>query len=62
MSSTEPYEPDAASAAISAALDDLMGPAPDELVEEQALKPARPPLDSGAEEELYRFNPIRYGA
>lgn len=61
MSSTEPYEPDAASAAISAALDDLIGPAPDESVEEQALKPSRPPLDSGVEEEVYRLNSMRYG-
>ena len=62
MSSTEPYEPDAASAAISAALDDLIGPAPDESVEGQALKPSRPPLDSGVEEELYRLNSMRGGS
>ena len=62
MSSTEPYRSDEVSAAISAALDELIGPAPDELVEEQAPHPPRPPLDSGAEEELFRLNPTRYGA
>lgn len=60
MSSTEPHQPDAVSAAISAALDELIGPAPDEVVQEQAQKPARPPLDSGIEEEQARFN--RYWA
>ncbi len=62
MPSIEPYEPDDVSAAISAALDDLIGPVPDELVEEQTQKPARPPLDSGVEEEQFRHNPTRYGA
>lgn len=62
MSSTERYEPDEVSAAISAALDDLIGPAPEELVEEQAQKPSRPPLDSGVQEEQFRSNPTRYGA
>lgn len=62
MSSTEPYQPDEVSASISAALDALIGPVPDELVEEQALKPPRPPFDSGVEEELFRHNPARYGA
>ncbi len=62
MPSIEPYEPDDVSAAINAALDDLIGPAPDELVAEQAQKPARPPRDSGVEEEQFRLNPTRYGA
>ena len=62
MSSTEPYQPDELAVAISAALDDLIGPIPDELVEEQAAKPSRPPFDSGVEEELSRLNPTRYGA
>ena len=43
MSSTEPYQPDELTVAISAALDDLIGPVPDEIVEEQAAKPSRPP-------------------
>lgn len=62
MSSTERYEPDEVSAAISAALDDLIGPTPDELVAEQAQKPPRPPHDSGVEEEQFRISPTRYWA
>ena len=61
MSSTEPYQPDEMSAAISAALDDLIGPVPDEFAEEQPPGPSRPPPDSGVEEELFRVNPTRYG-
>lgn len=62
MASTEPYQPDEQAAAITAALDALLGTPPEELVEEQPPNPPRPPLDSGAEEELHRLNPTRYGA
>ena len=61
MSSTEPYQPDEESAALSAALDELIGPVPDELIEERAPDRSRPPPDSGVEEELFRVNPTRYG-
>ncbi|CAN5121928.1 hypothetical protein BH24ACT1_BH24ACT1_06270 [soil metagenome] len=64
MASTEPYQPDKESAAISAALDELIGAPPDddELVEEQPPNPPRPPFDSGIEEEQDRLNPSGYGA
>ena len=45
MALTEPHQPDEQSAAISAALDALLGPAPDadDLVVEQSPNPRRPP-------------------
>ena len=62
MASSKPDRPDDLSAAISAALDDLIGPLTPEFVEEQPPNPSRPPLDSGAEEALARISFTRYGA
>ena len=59
MASTEPHQPDEQSAAISAALYDLLGPplGADDLVEEQSPNPRRPPIGSGVEEQQARLNP-----
>jgi hypothetical protein len=62
MAPSKPDQPNDLLAAISAALDDLIGPSTSELVEEQPPNPPRPPLDSGVEEELARVWVTRYGA
>lgn len=48
------------SAAVSAALDDLLGPDPVEIVEEQEPDSGLPDA-SGTSEEHYRTFPARYG-
>jgi hypothetical protein len=56
MTPSQAGQPEELSAAINAALDELIGPATSELVEEQPPNPSRPPLDSGVEDELARLN------
>jgi hypothetical protein len=56
MTPAQARQPDEFSAAVNAALDELIGPATSELVEERPPNPSRPPLDSGVEDELARLN------
>ncbi len=62
MASPKPDQPHDLSAAISAALDDLIGPLTPEYVEERPPSPSRPPLDSGVDDELARTSVTHYGA
>ncbi|CAN5716522.1 hypothetical protein BH24ACT2_BH24ACT2_05490 [soil metagenome] len=62
MAPPKPDQPHDLSAAISAALDDLIGPLAPEYVEERPPNGSRPPLDSGVEEELARTSFTHYGA
>lgn len=62
MAPSKPDQPYDLSAAISAALDELIGPLAPEFVEEQPPNASRPPLDSGVEEELARTSFTHYGA
>lgn len=54
MAPPKPDQPNELSAAIDAALDDLIGPLVTEYVEERPPNPPRPPFDPGVEEEQNR--------